>query len=73
LSSEKETEVSKRTRGEHSDFGVFPMYKVASEYAKSILECTEITSKEYKHLKGIRQEYFAVHADNPDRHKIHPL
>jgi hypothetical protein len=51
------------------------MYKVASEYAKSILECTEITSKEYKHLKGIyvRHEYFALHADNPDRHKIHPI
>ncbi len=30
-------------------------------------KCTENKAlKEYKHLRRIRQEYFAVHADNPD-------
>jgi hypothetical protein len=34
------------------------MYQVVSEYAKSNLASTENTSKEYKHLRRIRQEYY---------------
>ncbi len=45
FSSENAPEVFKRTRGEHSDFGVFSMYEVVSEYAKS--------ARRIKHLKNI--------------------
>jgi hypothetical protein len=48
----------------------FSMYEVASEYAKSILACTENTLKEFKNLRIIRKEYFAVHGDHADRQKV---
>ncbi len=41
--------------------GWFYIYKVVSEYTKSILACMENTLKEYKRIWRIRQEYFAVH------------
>ncbi len=43
------------------------------EYAKSLLACTEITLKEYKHLRRIRQEYFVVQGEYANRHKIEPI
>jgi hypothetical protein len=42
-------------------------------YVKSILAFTENTLKEYKHLRRILQEYFAVHGEYADRHKIEPI
>jgi hypothetical protein len=46
------------------------MYKVVSEYAKSILACRENTLKEDKSIWRIRQEYFAVYGEYANRHKI---
>ncbi len=49
------------------------LYKVISEYAKSILACTENTLKAFKLLGRIRQEYFAVYGEYAERHKIEPI
>ncbi len=48
----------KRTR-KNADFRVVLLYKVVSEYVKSILACTENMFKAYKRIRRIRQEYFA--------------
>ncbi len=40
----------------------FEMYKVVSEYAKSILACMENTLSEDKRIWRMRLEYFAVYA-----------
>ncbi len=55
----------------HRDYGNIEwfIYKVVSEYAKSILACMENTHKEYKHIWRIRQEYFAVYKEYANRHK----
>ncbi len=45
-------------------------YDVVSEYVKSILVCTENTLKAYKHIRGIRQEYFAVYGEYANRNKL---
>jgi hypothetical protein len=60
--------------GDKGDFrAVIYIYKVVSEYAKSILACMENTLKEYKRIWRIRQEYFAVYGEYADRHKIEPI
>jgi hypothetical protein len=46
------------------------MYKVVSEYAKSILVCMENTLKENKRIWRMRQEYFSAHGEYANRHKI---
>jgi hypothetical protein len=46
----------------------FTIYEVVSEYVKS-LERLE----EYKRLRRIRQEYFALYEEYADRHKIKPI
>ncbi len=51
----------------------FYIYKVVSEYAKSILACMENTLKEYKRIWRTRQEYFAFFGEYADRHKIEPI
>ncbi len=50
----------------------FSVYEVVSKYAKSILTCTKNknTLKEYKCLRRIRQEHFAVYWEYADLHKI---
>jgi hypothetical protein len=47
----------------------FYSYKVVSEYAKTILTCTENTLKAFKSIRRIRQKYFAVCWEYADRHK----
>jgi hypothetical protein len=44
-----------------------------SKYAKSILECTENTLKEYKRTRRICQEYFAVYREYADRHETESI
>jgi hypothetical protein len=46
------------------------MYKLVSEYAKSIFACMENTLKENKHIWRMHQEYFAVYGEYANRHKI---
>jgi hypothetical protein len=46
------------------------MYKVVSEYAKSILACVENTCKEDNRIWRMRQEYFAVYGEYANRHEI---
>ncbi len=46
------------------------MFKVVSEYAKSILAGMESTLKEDKRIWRMRQEYFAVYGEYANRHKI---
>jgi hypothetical protein len=45
------------------------MYKVVSEYAKSILAYMENTLKEDKRIWRMRQEYFAINGEYANRHK----
>jgi hypothetical protein len=56
----------------HGNFGdyrvVLFLYKVVSEYAKSILACMENSSKD---LKRIRRN-FVVHGEYDDRYKTKP-
>jgi hypothetical protein len=62
--------------GDNGDFIILEwlyIYKVVSEYAKSILACMENTLKEYKRIWKIRQEFFAVYEEYADRHKIEPI
>ncbi len=47
----------------------FTIHEVVSEYVKSIFACTENTLEEYKRLRRIRHEYFAVYGENADRDK----
>jgi hypothetical protein len=47
----------------------FYFNEVVSKYAKTILAYTEIKLKEYKRIRRIRQEYFAVYGEYADRHK----
>ncbi len=47
----------------------FYLYEVVSEYAESVLPCSENKLKEYKRIRWIRQEYFAVHGEYAERHK----
>jgi hypothetical protein len=51
----------------------FYLYKVVSEYAESILTCTENTLKAFKRVRRIRQEYLAVYGDYADKHKTEPI
>jgi hypothetical protein len=51
----------------------FYLYKVVSEYAKSILSCTENTLKAFKRNRRIRQEYLAAYGEYADRHKTKPI
>ncbi len=48
-------------QGETAILDWFSMYEGVFDYGKSILACTENTLEEYKFLRRIRQEYFAVH------------
>jgi hypothetical protein len=41
----------------------FYLYKVVSEYVKSILACKENTLREYTRSRRIRQEYFTVNGE----------
>ncbi len=59
--------------GDHGDFRVVLFYKVVSEYAKSILSCTEKTLKAFKRIRRIRQEYIAAYGEYADRHKTEPF
>ncbi len=47
--------------------------KVFSEYAKSILACTENTLNAFKCIRKIRLEYFVVYREYADRHKTEPI
>ncbi len=47
--------------------------KLSPKYAKSILACTENKLKEYKSLKRMRQEYFAVYREYADLHKTEAI
>jgi hypothetical protein len=42
---------------------VFYLYKIVSEYTKSILACMENNLKEYKRIWRIRKGYFEVHVE----------
>jgi hypothetical protein len=49
----------------------FYLHKVVSEYAKSILACTENTPKAYKRNRRTRQEYF--YKEYANLHKFKPI
>ncbi len=49
------------------------LYKVVSEYTKSILSYTDNTLKAFKRMRRIRQDYFAVYGEYADRHKTEPI
>ncbi len=51
----------------------FYLYKVVSDYAKSILACTENSLKVFKRIRRIRQECFAVYGKYAGRHKTGPI
>jgi hypothetical protein len=51
----------------------FYLYKVVSEYAKSILLCTGNTLKAFKRNRRIRREYLAAYGEYADRHKTKPI
>ncbi len=51
----------------------FYLNEVVFKYAKSILAYTENKLKEYKRIRSIRQEYFAMYRENADRHKTEDI
>jgi hypothetical protein len=49
---------------------LFYLYKVVSEYGKSILAYTENTLKAFKRIWRVRQDCFAIYGEYAERHKL---
>jgi hypothetical protein len=57
----------------HGDYGGFTLVlliqsRLRTEYAKSILACTENSSKDFKRIRRIRQD--ALHREYADRYTV---